>query len=226
MNLVANSLIALGASPIMACALDEVAEISAQANALCLNIGVLTPRQLTSMLTAGQEAGRLGLPIVLDPVGAGVSGLRRQACRSLLRLNIRAIRGNASEIMALDGLDSRPWGHGVDAAHRVRDACAAARRLAHRYNLLVALTGEEDFIVDGESEEFIQGGHKLMSVVSGMGCALSGLLAAWLTVENNAMTAARLCLRLAGRCGEEAAASAAGPGRFATQWLDRLYPAG
>lgn len=220
-NLVANALLALGASPVMSNSIDEVAQVAAQASALYLNIGTLSQPGVVAMLAAGRAANRHGVPVVLDPVGAGFTGLRNNSCLSLLNdIKITAIRGNASEIIALANMGSAS--RGVDSMHSVEEARVAADELARKYGLIVALTGKRDYVTDGRYNQIIDGGHELMAVVSGMGCAVGALLAAWLTVDGTCRAAAN-ALALAGVCGSRAAASAQGPGSFVGAWLDEIY---
>ncbi len=224
MNLVANSLLALGASPIMSSHAGEVEEIAGLAAALYLNIGTLNSQTLPVMLGAGQAANARNLPVVLDPVGAGATALRNQACARLLNeIKISAIRGNASEIRALASIPGAS--HGVDAAHKVEEAYQAADMLARRHGLIVALTGVSDYVTNGVQNIAINGGHGLMAMVSGMGCAVGGLLAAWLSMERGLEDAAEL-LFLAGQCGANAGAASPGPGSFAPMWLDELHRTG
>ena len=224
-SLVANSLLALGASPIMSSHPDEVEAISGLADALYLNIGTLQPATLSSMLKAGMVASRCGIPIVLDPVGAGLTETRSKACLHLLNeLNMSAVRGNASEIMALADLQAMP--HGVDACHQVEEACVAADVLAKRHGLVVALTGVSDYASNGDENCCITGGHSLMAKVSGMGCVVGALLAAWLTLPGDRLTATAELLQIVAQCGLEAGRQSHGPGSFVTAWLDQLYQYG
>ena len=140
MNYTANVLLAAGASPVMAHADNEVEEMVALAGALVLNIGTLTDTWLAAMLTAGRKASELGRPIVLDPVGAGATRLRTDACRRLLaETRVSVVRGNASEILALAGADTKT--KGVDATRSVTEATEAARDLARSLGTTLAVTG-------------------------------------------------------------------------------------
>ena len=224
MNLVANSLLALGASPVMASCVLEVEEVMSNMSALYLNIGTITSQGAEAMLKATVVAKDSGVPVVLDPVGVGMSSLRRKICAELLQTQaIKIVRGNASEILALDGGGESI--SGVDAMHSVDAAKEADINLAKSRKLVVGLTGEQDLVTDGEELINISGGHSLMTRVTGMGCALSALMAAWLAVEKNALIAAKDCLAMVGRTGSLAAAKAGGPGTFVPLWLDALYHA-
>ena len=224
MHLVANSLLALGASPIMSSSVEEVEEVTAKASALYLNIGTLSQTSVRAMLLAGKVANRKGIPVVLDPVGAGFTAMRNQTCATLLNdIKITAIRGNASEIMALS--QAGAVGHGVDSRHLVEEAHTHAEWLAQKYDIIIALTGKSDYVTDGNHNLTIEGGHELMALVSGMGCAVGGMLAAWLSVEATYSSAAAT-LALVGNCGFEAAGRVNGPGSFVAAWLDEIYTTG
>lgn len=221
-NFVANSLLAFGASPIMSSSPDEAENILNNANSLYLNIGTLSLQSVETMLLAGKIATRRDMPIVLDPVGAGATPLRGEACAKLLNeIKISAIKGNASEILAL--ARKKASGRGVDSAHQVEEARSAADELAKKYNLTVAVTGIIDYVTNGENFYHIKGGHELMARTSGTGCALGGLLAAWLSLPGEPAESTAQLLEIAARCGERAALKAGGPGTFAPLWLDELY---
>src|SRR5437868_5887482 len=149
MNDTANITLAIGASPVMAHALEEVEEMVQLARVLLLNIGTLTPEQIEAMLRAGKRANELGIPIVLDPVGAGATNLRTQSALRLLReLRISVIRGNASEVGTLVGVAAET--RGVESVLRAEDREVVAKRAAHECGCTVAITGARDVIVEGE----------------------------------------------------------------------------
>jgi len=148
MQYTANALLALGASPVMAHAVDEMEEMASLANALVLNIGTLSGPWIEGMLVAGGTASRRGIPVVLDPVGAGATRLRTDtAVRLLDECRVTVLRGNASEVLAV----ARGAGgtRGVDATHKVEDALEAARELARGRDLVAAITGPVDHVTDG-----------------------------------------------------------------------------
>ncbi len=222
MNLTANALLACGASPVMAHARQEVEEMVGLAGALVLNIGTLTPEWVQSMLAAGQRANRLGLPIVLDPVGAGATSLRTESARMLARdLRLSLVRGNASEVLAMAGLGE--GAKGVDSRHGVEEAAQAAGQLAQALATPVAITGPVDLITDGSTTYRVANGHALMGRVTGMGCTASALIGAFLAVEPDPLAAAACALSYLGQAGEEAAAQARGPASFMMALLDALY---
>ncbi len=221
MNVTANALLALGASPVMAHAVEEVEEMVGLAGALVLNIGTLSPPWIDAMFRAGRAARARGIPIVLDPVGAGATRLRTDTARRLLEeLRPTIVRGNASEILVLAGGDFRA--RGVDSAHPVEMARAAAAEIARRFGVTVAVTGAEDYVTDGARVARISNGHPLMGRITGSGCMASALTGAFAAVEPEAFTAAAAALAVLGLCGEQAAIGGPGPGTFQVRLLDAL----
>ena len=224
MNYTANALLACGASPVMAHALEEVEEMVSLAGALVLNIGTLSPAWIEAMLKAGKRANALQVPVILDPVGAGATRLRTDSARRLIeRLSLRVIRGNASEILSLaeNRRDSRP--KGVDSVHAVDEAAEAAAGLARDLRTTLVITGAVDLITDGERICRVLNGHEMMGYVTGTGCTATAIIGAFLAVETNPVDAAATALSYFGLAGEMAAARSVGPGSFQTALLDALY---
>lgn len=221
MNVTANALLALGASPVMAHAPEEVEEMVGLADALVLNIGTLSASWVEAMAKAARAARRRDCPIVLDPVGAGATRYRTESARWLMREGRpRVIRGNPSEILALSG---RAGGtRGVDATATVEAAREAAETLAREWMDVVAVTGPEDFVTDGTRTCRIRNGHPLLGRMTGSGCVASALTGAFLAVDNDAWLAATAALIVLGQCGEQAAAETNRPGTFAVRLLDAL----
>lgn len=222
-NFQANGLLALGASPIMADAIEEAAEIAAVSSCTLLNIGTLDRAAVESMIAAGKSASIKGRPLVLDPVGAGATAFRKQTVEKLLEeLAFTLIRGNAGEIASIAGVE---WeAKGVDAGVGSANIDEAAKKVARRYRCLVAVTGETDIVTDGEKIIRITGGHPLMARITGMGCLLSAVCAAFLSIDVNApleMTAYSLAFYK--RAGEMAAEQSSGPGDFAVHFLNALF---
>ncbi len=161
MNTTANTLLALGASPVMAHALEEVEEMAELSRALVLNIGTLSPPWVAAMYKAARAAEKKNVPIVVDPVGAGATRYRTLTAQALLsRYKVNVLRGNASEILAVHGGDFQT--KGVDAAHSVEQARVSARELAKKHGIVVAVTGPEDYVTDGSRVARIQNGHALL----------------------------------------------------------------
>ena len=220
-EITANVLLAAGASPAMIVAEEEASVFAAISGALLVNVGTLYPARLTVMRQAVKAANQAGVPWTLDPVAVGVLDYRTQACREFLALKPAAIRGNASEILALAGFAG--GGRGVDSTAGSDAAQSAAEQLARSTGAVVAVTGETDFITDGKSTWATPWGHPIMTRVVGTGCALSALVAAFTAQAQNRLNAVAAACAVAGLCGERAAASSHGPGSFKADFLDALY---
>jgi len=220
MNVMANVMLAAGASPAMIHAREEAAEFAAIASALTVNIGTLSPAWVEGMLDAAQAAVNAGTPWVLDPVAVGATAYRRETAARLLALKPTVLRGNASEIIALSG--AAGIGKGVDAADGVEAAIEAARGLARSTGGVVAVTGAEDLVTDGERMVWVANGHPTMPAVTALGCALNGIVASFLATGDDAFEATVTALAFYGLAGERAGQTAQGPGSFAVAFLDAL----
>ena len=222
----ANLLLAAGASPIMADAPEEVAEITACADALVLNLGTPSPRRISAMLTAGEEAARQGKAIVIDPVGVGASTFRQNAVRQLLaRFRPTVIRGNLSEIRTL--ATGRTGERGVDAESDCEDGQALAVRLARAGGAVVVLSGETDLITDGKSLVLVHGGSALQRSVTGSGCMLSALTGAYLAAApDRPLEAAVQAARTMAACAslaESRLSPEGGNATFRSLMIDAVY---
>ena len=224
MNISANTLLAGGASPAMVHSPEEAGEFVSLAGALSVNMGTPSPDWVAGMLMAVEAASTAGTPWVLDPVAHMATAYRRRIVGDLLKHRPTVIRANASEILALDGVSSRA--RGVDAGDRVEDAQGAARRLATAHGCVVAVTGETDFISDGQWSFTIRGGSSWMPRVTAMGCSLSAFVAAMLAVNRNALEATVAALDVFKVCGAIAHEKADGPGSFQVSFLDQLAGVG
>lgn len=207
----ANILIACGASPIMADEIDEVKEITAICSALNINIGTLNKRTIASMLEVGKEANRLGHPIVLDPTGAGASALRTQTAHKLTEeIDFSVIKGNISEIKALAAGQGAAKGVDADSADAVNDdnidkVIALAKSFSEKTGAVIVITGATDIVADKEKAYIIRNGHKMMSKISGTGCMLSALIAAYVAANgDDVIGACTAAVCLMGLCGERA----------------------
>lgn len=221
MNIAANVLLAMGASPAMVHATDEAPEFARIAGAVVINIGTLSAPWLESMLLTADAARQTGIPWVLDPVAHHATAFRRDAVQRLLALRPAIIRGNASEIIALAGGQSA--GKGVDARDAVAQAEQSATAIATRHQTVVAVTGETDYVTDGQRAVRITGGDALMPRVTATGCALTALVGAFAAVSrSDPYTAAVAALSCFGIAGRRAGALADGPGSFAWRFLDAL----
>lgn len=222
MNWTANILLAIGASPVMAHAQEEVEEMASIAGALVLNIGTLTPYWIDSMLKAGKKANELGVPVILDPVGSGATRLRTDSAKRILdEVSVTVVRGNASELLSLAKEGS--YTRGVDSLHSVEEAAEAAQNLARELQSTIAITGEVDLVTEGKRILRISNGHKLMGSVTGTGCAATAVIGAFLAVDNDPVGATATALAYFGLAGEKAAAYADAPGSFQIALLDELY---
>lgn len=219
----ANALLAIGASPIMAHAHEEITNLIKISQALVINIGTLDPYWLKSMSLAMECAAAQSIPIIVDPVGAGATRFRTQSVLSLLNsVAPQVIRGNASEIIALVGstdLKSK----GVDSAATPEQAYPAGQELAERYGCTVVISGAQDFIINYEKTLMIENGVPSMTQVTGMGCTASALVAACCAVQSDYFVAATAAMAIMGVAGELAWPSSQGPGSFQVQFLDRLF---
>jgi hydroxyethylthiazole kinase len=217
----ANVLLATGAAPAMIVAEEEAADFARMAGALLVNVGTLYPARLSAMRQAVAAANAAGVPWTLDPVAVGVLDYRTDACRELIGQSPAAIRGNASEILALAGAGSA--GRGVDSTAASNAALSAAQALARQTGAIVAVTGQIDYITDGVRTWATPWGHPIMTRVVGTGCALSALVAAFTADAPDRLNAVAAACAVAGLCGERAQAECAGPGSFTAAFLDALY---
>lgn len=176
----ANIVLAIGASPIMADDIGEVETITSISSALVINIGTLNRRTIESMIAAGKKANELGIPVVLDPVGAGASGLRNETTERILsEVKVTVLRGNMSEIRFCAGLKADTKGVEVSEADRnisADEGSKVARDVARKFGCVVAITGATDIITDGRRTIYIENGTKHMSNVTGTGCMCTSLV--------------------------------------------------
>ncbi len=217
----ANVLLAVGASPAMVIDEDEAAQFSAIASALLINIGTITTARARAMRAAISSANAAGVPWVLDPVAVGALTLRTAFAHEVLALQPAAVRANASEIMALVG-ECR-GGRGVDSTDSAAAALPAAQELARRYSTIVAVTGEVDYVTDGERVYSVTGGDAMMTRVVGTGCALSAVVASVCALPGDRLTAVAAACGLMARAGERALSQSHGPGSFMSAFLDALW---
>ncbi|KPP86943.1 MAG: hydroxyethylthiazole kinase [Rhodobacteraceae bacterium HLUCCO07] len=220
MNVMANVLLAVGASPAMVHAREEVAEFAALAQALTVNIGTPDPEWGAAMCAAAAVMVEARRPWVFDPVGVAATQFRQDLSAKLLDLKPSVIRGNASEILALAGLGGAA--RGVDAGDSVDAAEDAARVLAVRTGGVVAVSGPVDSITDGTRVARVANGHPMMARITVMGCSLNGVIAAFCVGQPN-FEATVAALAAYGVAGEIAGQTAQGPGSFQMAFLDALY---
>ncbi len=222
-NDVANVTLAFGASPVMAYAPEEAAEMAALAGALALNIGTLSRAEIEAMLLAGRAAAARGVPIVLDPVGAGATAFRTEsALRLLSELPITVLRGNRGEIGALVGSGQMC---GVDAVGG-EDPRAVAGAAAARFGVAVAVTGAIDIVVGGGQTLAVHNGHPLLGRITGSGCMATAAIGIFLAAGGDPVTQAALALGTYGLAAERAAAGDPGPGTFRARLIDEVAALG
>ncbi|MEQ4676710.1 hydroxyethylthiazole kinase [Providencia vermicola] len=217
----ANVLLALGCSPAMVIELEEAEQFATMANSLLINVGTLTADRQQAMKYAVHSANTAGTPWVLDPVAVGALTFRTHFCHELLGLKPAAIRGNASEIMALAG--NSLGGRGVDSLNSTDDALPAAQSLAKQANTIVAISGEIDYVTDGKRTIAIEGGDILMTRVVGTGCALSAVVAASCALSGDRLQHVATACTLMKQAGETATQRCRGTGSFIPEFLDALY---
>ncbi|MGX6445017.1 hydroxyethylthiazole kinase [Neobacillus sp. K501] len=222
-NFTANGLLALGASPVMAYATEEVADMAKIAGALVLNIGTLNPQNVESMILAGKAANEANTPVIFDPVGAGATQYRTEtAQRILAEINVSIVRGNAAEIANIVGAT---WEiRGVDAGAGQGNIIELAISAAKNLKTVVVITGKEDVVSDGSTTFTIANGHPILTKVTGTGCLLTSIIGAFAAVEKKLINAAVAALSYYGVAAEKAAKMTAekGPGSFQIEFLNQL----
>jgi hydroxyethylthiazole kinase len=219
MNVTANALLAVGASPAMVHAPEEAKHFAVLSRSLVINIGTLDDIFVDGMRRAAKAARRRAIPWVLDPVGVGATRYRQKTVAKLLKREPAVIRANASEIIAMSGAAAKA--SGVDAGDSSESALAAAEALHKATGAVVAVTGATDYVVSGEGVVSLTGGHALSQAVTGTGCITTALVGACLAVAPP-RDAAIAALALMKAAAEAAAEGAAGPGSFAVALIDRL----
>lgn len=220
-NFKANGLLAIGASPVMADAPEEVAQMVAIAGALSINMGTLNSESVKAMLAAGVAANTLGTPVVFDPVGAGATEFRRQTVRAILRdVCTTVIRCNIGELAAVAQV---PWQQkGVDSGAGDLAVVDVAKQVALQYQTVVAVTGETDVVTDGTRVAHITGGSSLTPLVTGTGCLLSAVVAAGLFGADDVFAATVSVLKDYKQVAELAQSHARAIGDFQVAFLNAL----
>ena len=219
-NLTANVLLAAGASPAMVHAPEEAGDLAAVAGGLLVNLGTVTAEQGEAARVAVAAANDAGVPWVLDPVAVGPLPMRTALARELLTARPAVIRANPSEVLALAG---GAGGRGVDATAGPEAALDAARALAAAHGSVVAISGPVDHVVGPDGELLtVPGGDVLLTKVTGAGCSLGALVAAFLAVSPTPLRAAVAAHAVVAVAAERASSAARGPGSFAVGYLDEL----
>ena len=221
-NDVANVLRAVGARPILAFAVEEVAEIVSGADALVLNLGTPTAERVKAMILAGRQANSLGKPVIFDPVGVGASRFRMESARQILtEVHVGIIKGNRAEIGSLAGMGGSL--RGLDAVDGPADLRTAAEGLSRETKAVVVVSGERDLVVDDGGTVVVENGHPLMGRVTGTGCMLAALIGAFTAVEADRLIATVAAIACFGLAGERAGEKSDGPGSFKMALFDSLY---
>ncbi|MEI8055707.1 MAG: hydroxyethylthiazole kinase [bacterium] len=221
MQSTANALLALGASPIMAHAEEELSDIINIAQSLVVNIGTLDTVWINAMHKAMQLAALRKIPIILDPVGAGATKLRTKTALQLIQqVSPTVIRGNASEIASLLAVGSTK---GVDSVFSSEQSVDVAARLVTAYDCVVVISGATDICLSANAKLSIKNGSALMTRITGMGCTATAFIATFCAVNPDAFVAATHAMIVNGIVGEIAASKANGPGSFQSIFYDVLY---
>jgi len=222
MNTTANALLAIGASPVMAHALDEVEDMVNIASSLVVNIGTLSVPWIEAMFRAAEAARKRGLRVVFDPVGAGATKFRTDTARQFLEdFQPTVVRGNPSEILSLAG--ENVLTKGVDSRHEPEAALKTALALSDKFGSVVTISGAIDRIVSDGRIITVANGHPLMPRVTGLGCTASALTGAFIAVDPSPFEGAAAAMAVMGIAGEMAAEKAGGPGTFQVEFIDALY---
>ena len=223
MNETANATLSLGALPVMAHAIEEVEEMAAVAGALVLNIGTLSKPWIEAMLLAGKAANEAGVPVVLDPVGAGATKLRTETAKRILdEVDVAVVRGNQAEVATLAGRQAEI--RGVESIGAADSAAELAKVAAAELGCVAAVTGPVDHVSDGNRAIAVANGHELLGTVSGTGCMSTAITGCFLAVAaDRPLEAAAEALVAFGVAGEDAAREAQGPGTFHANLYDALY---
>ncbi|HEX7526700.1 MAG TPA: hydroxyethylthiazole kinase [Gaiellaceae bacterium] len=222
MNETANATLALGALPVMAHAREEVEEMVAISGALVLNIGTLSPHWVDAMLLAGRAANEHGVPVVLDPVGAGATTYRTETAKRILdEVRVTVLRGNAGEVATLVGVDAEV--RGVESIDGGGDPAELARTAGAQLGLVASVTGPVDHVSDGDTVIGIANGDPLLASITGTGCMSTAMTGCFLAVNRDRpLEAAAEALVAFGVAGEDAARDAKGPGSFHVALYDSL----
>ena len=222
MNETANATLALGALPVMAHAREEVEEMVGLASALVLNIGTLSEQWIEAMLRAGSAAGARGIPVVLDPVGAGATAYRTDTARRILdEVRVTVLRGNPGEVATLVGAEAEV--RGVESITAGLEPAELAREAGRQLGLVASVTGPVDHVADGERTLAVANGHPLLAALTGTGCISSALTGCFVAAKlEEPLEAAAEALAALGVAAEDAADGAAGPGTFHARLYDAL----
>jgi hydroxyethylthiazole kinase len=220
MDFVANSLLALGAAPLMSQSEDELEDLVRLSQSLYINLGTLDRNFIERAIFAAGLAKQMKKPMIIDPVGAGASRLRTKAAQALAPF-AAIIRGNASEILALADEESKT--RGVESLHTVEQAKLTAKHFARSHQKVLVVSGPVDFITDGSEETTLPFGSPLMPRITGMGCTLSALIAAFAGLHLTTYKASVLATAYVGLSGQQAFEREKEPGSYRQAFINALY---
>jgi len=220
MNDAANIALAIGASPIMAHAIEEVEELAAAADVIYINIGTLDSYWIPSMVALAKAASRNGKPLVLDPVGAGATRLRTETALRILReAEVTILKGNGGEVAAIAGAGGMV--KGVDSLGGV--GVEVVEKVAREYGTTVFASGAVDVISDGSRYAEVRGGSELSRYVTGMGCMLGTVVSAFAAVNRDPLLASIGASVFFKRAAELASQRAREPGSFKVELINAVY---
>ena len=227
----ANITLSIGASPVMADDINEVEAMTSIASSLVINIGTLNSRTVECMIKAGKKANEVGIPVILDPVGAGATPYRTKVAKTIMdNIELAVIRGNLSEIKTLYGINTKT--KGVDSLYdtSIKDELEKGKLLAKdfskRVGSLIAITGAVDIVTDGKMIYTVENGHKIMSKITGTGCMCSSLIGSYLgTNEDNLLAALSgvVSMGISGELAYESLKEGEGTGTFKVKLMDNIY---
>lgn len=227
----ANITLSIGASPVMADDINEVEAMTSIASSLVINIGTLNSRTVECMIKAGKKANEAGIPVILDPVGAGATPYRTKVAKTIMdNIELAVIRGNLSEIKTLYGINTKT--KGVDSLYdtSIKDELEKGKLLAKdfskRVGSIIAITGAVDIVTDGKMIYTVENGHKIMSKITGTGCMCSSLIGSYLgTNEDNLLAALSgvVSMGISGELAYESLKEGEGTGTFKVKLMDNIY---
>jgi len=221
MNNTANALLALGGSPMMIHAKTEVEQALKLADSLVVNIGTVDEYWAESMIIATKKAQKIGVPWVLDPIGAGISDFRNDILQELIANKPTVIRGNASEIFALNSFSTVAQ-KGMDSTMNSEQVIDVAQEIYRQTGAIVCISGEKDYIVGRQLVE-VNNGSPMMTTVTGLGCSATAIIGGFLGIKKDVFIEAISGVSIFSLAGEMAAKKARGPGNLQSSLYDKLY---
>lgn len=218
----ANITICAGGSPVMSDAARDVPEMVRISSSVVLNIGTLKPRTIESMIVAGKEANDAGIPVILDPVGAGATRYRTESVMKILDgVEISVIKGNSGEIGVLAGTGGEV--RGVDSVSTMSDCAETVKLFAKNTGAVVAMTGPVDYVSDGKKVAILSNGDRYLECVSGTGCMVSSVVGCYTGTHGANLKSVAAAISVFCIAGEIAAQDCKGPGSFKVSLFDSMY---